>query len=61
MNNSLKAQQYKQNLKVVMGLLKLYGKTDPEAATRSLNAMTVDLLAAIRNNQPNSIDAEVIR
>ncbi len=60
MNNSLKAQQYKQNLKVVMGLLKLYGKTDPEAATRSLNGMTMNLLAEIRKSQPCGRDSEVI-
>ena len=58
MNNSMKGQ-YRQNMKIVVNLLKVFGRTDPEAASRALSDLTMNLLADIRKNQPDSIDPEV--
>lgn len=58
MNNSLKAH-YRQNMKIVVNLLKVFGRTDPEAAIRTLNDLTGRLLSEIRKSQPDSRDPEV--
>ena len=60
MNNTIQAQ-YRQNMKVVVNLLKVFGKTDPQAAAQALRYLTMNLLADIRKSQPCGRDAEVIR
>jgi len=61
MGHYLKGKTYGQRIKVLVDLLKLYGRLNPNAATRSIQDMTVGLVAEIRQGHPDCAMQEVVR
>ena len=46
-------RKFTQDIQVMVGLLKGFGKLDPEAAARILDDLTVRLVAEVKRNRPD--------
>jgi len=48
--STFRTRQYTQDVQVLVGLLRCYGKLDPEAASRTLQGMTERLAAEVKRD-----------
>lgn len=61
MNHYSRGQTYRQRVKVLVDLLHLFGRLNPDAATKSVQSMAERLTAEIRQGHPACAVNEVVR
>jgi len=59
MNRYVKGQTYGQRIKALLDLLQLYGRLNPGQASRTLEGMTIGLVAEIKRDHPDCAVQEV--